>query len=108
MIDLEKDVCKVVKHGLFLVPFKLAYEENQHMCTKLSGSMVSYTNKSDFDDIVHFLTNANNALNDVCYTNEDDGREARVFTDGNDEFQEGDWETRDRKNIEVFCQLLIN
>ena len=101
LLDLEKDICQVQEKGLFLIPLKLTFSESQHMCRKLSGDLVSYTEKSEFEEIVHFLSSSNNVKSNVCFEDSKDAREVNVFTSGTDDFTEGYWETRDRDQIMV-------
>ena len=101
LLDFDKDVCKEEEQGLFLVPLKLSFFESQHMCRKLSGHIVSYTEKSEFDEIVHFLASSNNVKSSVCFEDNEDAREVNIFTSGTDEYSEGLWETRNRDKIKV-------
>lgn len=101
LLNFDKDVCKVEEQGLFLVPLKLSFYESQHMCKKLSGNIVSYTEKSGLDEIVHFLASSNIVKSNICFEDNEDAREVNVFTSGTDEYSEGVWETRERDKIMV-------
>ena len=62
---------------------------------------MSYTDKSEFDEITHFLSNSNNVKSEVCFDDNGDSREINIHTSATDEFAEGQWETRDRRKISV-------
>ena len=100
MLDLEKDVCKSPENGLFMVPHKMSNEESLHFCKKLSGSLVTYRNKTDFDDITYFLSLQNNMNSVGCKYR--GTTYLRVWAGGTDVMQEGLWKTwNTREHIEV-------
>ena len=100
MLDLEKDVCKSPENGLFMVPHKMSNEESLHFCKKLSGSLVTYRNKTDFDDITYFLSLQNNMNSVGCKYR--GTTYLRVWAGGTDVIQEGLWKTwNTREHIEV-------
>ena len=55
MLDLERDVCDNREQGHFLVPHKHTFDEAVHVCRKLSGTLISYTDKAEFDDLISAL-----------------------------------------------------
>ena len=63
---------------------------------------MSYTDKSEFEEITHFLSHSiNNVKSDVCFDNNGDSREINIHTSGTDAYAEGTWETRDKRKISV-------
>ena len=56
VFDYEVDVCSQSQHGLVLVPHKLNFEESLHACAKISGELVSYVDRSRFDQLTHFIS----------------------------------------------------
>ena len=49
MLDLARDVCAPKDRGYFMVPQKLTFEESRHICKKLTGAPISYTDKAEFE-----------------------------------------------------------
>ena len=86
-----------------MVPHKLSFDESIHVCKKLSGTPVTFTNKTTFDDIVHHLSLASNMRASGCVqTLEDGSRSVQVWGGGSDEAREGVWTTWDtNQKIEV-------
>ena len=86
-----------------MVPHKLSFDESIHVCKKLSGTPVTFTNKTIFDDIVHHLSLASNMRASGCaQTLEDGSRSVQVWGGGSDEAREGVWTTWDtNQKIEV-------
>ena len=104
-LDLEKDVCYAPEESLFLVPHKLSYEESLHMCKKLSGRMMSYTNKSEFDNMMRFLSHGSN-MKSVCVEQGEENTNINIWGGGTDAITEGVWETwNTREAIEVVKHL---
>ena len=102
MLDLEKDICHSPDNGLFMVPHKMSYEESLHFCKKLSGNMFSYTNKTDFDDLIYFLSLQNNMKSTGCIEKVEDSNNIEIWAGGTDGFKEGYWETwNSREPIQV-------
>ena len=106
LLDLEKDICKSPDNGLFMVPHKNTYEESLHFCKKLSGSLYSYTNKSDFDDLIYFLSLQNNMKSQGCIEKVEESNNIEVWAGGTDGFKEGLWETwNTREPIQVSINI---
>ena len=86
-----------------MVPHKLSFDESIHVCKKLSGTPVTFTNKTIFDDIVHHLSLASNMRASGCVQVLEDGsRSVQVWGGGSDEAREGVWTTWDtNQKIEV-------
>ena len=103
LLDLENDICSNKENGYFMVPHKLSFDESIHVCKKLSGTPVTFTNKTIFDDIVHHLSLASNMRASGCaQTLEDGSRSVQVWGGGSDEAREGVWTTWDtNQKIEV-------
>ena len=103
MLDLEKDVCANRDLGYFLVPQQVSFDESIHVCQKLSGTPVTFSNKTEFDAIVHFLSGASNMRASACVeTLEDGSTSIQVWGGGTDEAREGVWTSWDgHKEIEV-------
>ena len=76
-----------------MVPHKLTFEESLHACKKLSGSLASYVNKTEFDDIVYFVSLTKNMNSQGCIEKLEDGNNIEVWAGGMDDRQEGLWET---------------
>ena len=96
-------MCSNKENGYFMVPHKLSFDESIHVCKKLSGTPVTFTNKTIFDDIVHHLSLASNMRASGCaQTLEDGSRSVQVWGGGSDEAREGVWTTWDtNQKIEV-------
>ena len=103
MLDLEKDVCANRDLGYFLVPQQVSFDESIHVCQKLSGTPVTFTNKTEFDGIVNYLSGASNMRASACVeTLEDGSTSIQVWGGGTDEAREGVWTSWDgHKEIEV-------
>jgi hypothetical protein len=66
-LDLEKDICASRDSSFILIPFPLKKEPYaEQMCSKLSGSIASYTNKQDLDVMVNFLAKKDNIHENGC------------------------------------------
>ena len=76
-----------------MVPHKLTFEESLHACKKFSGSLASYVNKTEFDDIVYFVSLTKNMNSQGCIEKLEDGNNIEVWAGGMDDRQEGLWET---------------
>ena len=72
------------EQGLFMVPQKLNFQESVHACEKMSGTVASFTQRNEFEDIVHFLSLRQNKRAAACV-----------------EVREGD------SNIQVYIVLLL-
>ena len=108
VLDLERDVCHASERGLFMVPHKLTYEESLHTCKKLSGSLVSYTSKQEFDDLVYFMSLSVNMRSGGCVEELEDGNNIEVWAGGTDAVKEGVWETwNTREAIQVLATCNI-
>ena len=96
ILDLEKDVCANHEKGYFLVPQQLSFDEGVHMCKKLSGSPISYTTKTEFEEIIHHLSLSSNMRAPGCVERLEDGSSSvQVWGGGSDEAREGTWTTWD-------------
>ena len=103
MLDLERDVCASRNQGYFMVPQKLSFLESLHVCNKLTGTPISYVDKTDFNNIVSFLSLSSNMKAAGCVRSLDDGyTQVEVGAGGSDEAREGVWTTWDtEETIEV-------
>ena len=94
--DFEVDVCSQSQHGLVMVPHKLNYRESLHACAKISGELVSYVDRSRFDEITHFISRSGHMNSNECSASSDsDGtrRTIQVYLGGSDMDSEGLWTT---------------
>ena len=90
-----------------MIPQKLTFEESRHICKKLTGAPISYTDKAEFESIVHFLSLASNMRAPGCGERLGDGStNLQVWAGGSDEAREGVWTTWDT-NKEIDVKLLI-
>ena len=89
--------------GYFMVPQQLSFAESVHVCRKLSGAPISYTNTSEFLELVYHLSLASNMRAAGCTeTLEDGSSSVQVWAGGSDEAMEGVWTTWDtRQDIQV-------
>ena len=84
---------------MVVIPHKLSFKESLHMCSKMSGKMKTYINKTELTEILHQLGSpaSMNALE--CSTALDgDTTEIQVYLGGTDEDREGvftTWYTRE-------------
>ena len=102
VLDLEKDVCKSYDHGFLMVPHKQSFTESLHVCKTLSGSLLTYTNKTTFDELIYYLSFSMNMKSQGCVEQSDDSTKISVWGGGNDGIQEGLWETwNTREEIKV-------
>ena len=99
MLDFERDVCHSPDNGLFLVPHKFTYEDSIHTCRKLSGSLITYTNKTDFDDIIYHLSLRNNMKTKGCVDVGEDSTNLVVWAGGLDDITEGTFETWNKREL---------
>ena len=102
ILDLEKDICAGGNTGYFIVPQKNTFDESIHLCKKLSGSVMSYINQTQFEDVVHFAS-YDNILN-IKECTEDSGDDVMIefWSGGTDQDEEGSWITWDNNQpIEV-------
>ena len=76
-----------------MVPKKFDFEESLHVCEKLSGNVISYTNKTDFDRFVNFLSSSRNMKSSDCIEQVKDANKIMTWGGGSDEVSEGDWKT---------------
>ena len=91
-----------------MVPHKLTFEESLHTCKKLSGSLASYVNKTEFDDIVYFVSLTKNMNSQGCIEKLEDGNNIEVWAGGMDDRQEGLWETwntREPIKVQIFNKI---
>ena len=86
-----------------MVPQKVSFLEAHHVCKKLTGTPISYVDKTDFNNIVSFLSLSSNMKAAGCVRTLDDGyTQVEVTAGGSDEAKEGVWTTWDTNNkIEV-------
>ena len=101
-------MCHNPDQGLFMVPHKLTFEESLHTCKKLSGSLASYVNKTEFDDIVYFVSLTKNMNSQGCIEKLEDGNNIEVWAGGMDDRQEGLWETwntREPIKVQIFMAI---
>ena len=90
-----------------MVPQKLTFEESRHTCKKLTGAPISYTDKTEFEAIVHFLSLSSNMRAPGCGERLEDGStNLQVWAGGSDEAREGVWTTWDT-NKEIDVTLII-
>ena len=103
MLSLERDVCAFMDTGYFMVPQAVSFEESFHMCKKVSGTPISFANKTDFLSIVHYLSKASNMRTPGCVELVEDGStQVEVWGGGSDADREGTWTTWDtQQEIEV-------
>ena len=102
ILDLEKDVCNKRERGLFMVPQKLNFQESLHVCKKLAGKVITYTDRDEFDDIVYFLSLTPNMRSSACIDIKESSSLLQVWAGGSDEQVEGVWTTYDNNtSIEV-------
>ena len=94
-LDLEKDICNTRERGLFMVPQKLNFQESLHVCKKLAGKVISYTDRDEFDDIVYFLSLTPNMRSPACIDIKESSSLLQVWAGGSDEQAEGVWRTYD-------------
>ena len=107
VLDLERDVCAPKDRGYFMVPQKITFEESRHICKKLTGAPISYTDKAEFESIVHFLSLSSNMRAPGCGERLGDGStNLQVWAGGSDEAREGVWTTWDT-NKEIDVTLII-
>ena len=91
-----------------MVPHKLTFEESLHTCKKLSGSLASYVNKTEFDNIVYFVSLTKNMNSQGCIEKLEDGNNIEVWAGGMDDRQEGLWETwntREPIKVQIFMTI---
>ena len=84
MLDLERDVCDNREQGHFLVPHMHTFDEAVHVCRKLSGTLISYTDRAEFDDLIYFLSRASNQRASQCALH-------GAWAGGSDRGNEGVW-----------------
>ena len=90
-LDLEKDICSSQDSSLILVPFPLKKEPYaEHMCSKLSSTIASYTNRQDLDVMVNFLANKDNLFENGCTKKVADVDDKYIITIGVDGKLRGD------------------
>ena len=66
-LDLEADICASQDLSFLLLPFPLKKEPYaEHMCSKLSSYVASYTNNQDLDVIVNHLANKDSLNENEC------------------------------------------
>ena len=95
MLDLEKDICNTREEGLFMVPQQLNFEESLHVCKKLSGKVISYSERDEFDDLVYYLSLTNNMRTSACTEDKESSSLLQVWAGGSDEEVEGIWRKYD-------------
>ena len=92
LLDLERDVCPRRNSSLLLVPQRMSFTEGLRLCRKLSGEMVSYTERRHFEELTHFMAKTANSFSDQCSSAKEAGaREVQVYLAGQDEDREGEW-----------------
>ena len=95
MLDLERDVCNKRAEGLLLVPQKLSIQESLHVCRKLSGQVVSYSQLEGFKELVFFLSLSRNMRASACSEASGASRVLQTWGGGSDLFEETVWRTYD-------------
>ena len=93
MLDLERDVCNTREEGLLLVPQKLSFQESLHVCRKLSGQVVSYSQLEGFKEIVFFLSLSPNMRASSCSEASGASRVLQTWGGGSDLYEETVWRT---------------
>ena len=92
-----------------MVPQKLNFQESLHVCKKLAGKVISYTDRDEFDDIVYFLSLTPNMRSSACIDIKESSSLLQVWAGGSDEQVEGVWRTYDNNtSIKVIffqCQI---
>ena len=106
-LDLEKDICNTRERGLFMVPQKLNFQESLHVCKKLAGKIISYTDRDEFDDIVYFLSLTPNMRSSACIDIKESSSLLQVWAGGSDEQVEGVWRTYDN-NTSIKVNIFFN
>lgn len=87
---MERDVCRPTATSLVLVPLKMTFFTGSHVCTKLSGRMAEYTEKSRFGEITHFLTGPGQTSSSACSSQWGEAdRQVQTFLGGTDIEDEG-------------------
>ena len=105
MLDLERDVCDNREQGHFLVPHKHTFDEAVHVCRKLSGTLISYTDKAEFDDLIYFLSRASNQRASQCFFTETEKPYMTAWAGGSDRGNEGVWTSWNTKTDIKVCSL---
>ena len=101
-LDLEKDVCNMREQGLFMVPQQLSYKESVHSCNKMAGTVASFTQRQEFEDIVHFLSLRQNMRASACVEEMEDGSSLlQVWAGASDQEVEGVWRTHNNSVVNV-------
>ena len=101
-LDLEKDVCNMKEQGLFMVPQQLNFQESVHSCKKMSGRPASFTQRQEFEDIVHFLSLRQNMQASACSEAREDGSSLlQVWAGASDQEVEGVWRTHNNSVVNV-------
>ena len=103
MLDLERDVCNMREEGLLMVPQKFSFQESLHVCRKLSGQVLSYTDNKGFQEIIHFLSLSQNMKASGCSEAEGSSRTLHIWGGGSDKEEETVWRTYDT-NIDIKVQ----
>ena len=89
---------------MMMVPHKLSFKESLHTCSKLSGKMMTYINKTEFTEILHHLGSPANMNARECSTAlSSDTNEVQVYLGGTDDDTEGvftTWYTRQLIKVE--------
>ena len=95
IVDFERDVCANSDNGLLMVPQKMSFGESVHTCKKLSGNVITYKDKSRFDEFVYFLSASRNIKSSACMEPLEETKQIEVWTGGSDAVSEGKWTTWD-------------
>ena len=91
-----------------MVPHKQSFTESLHVCKTLSGSLLTYTNKTAFDELIYYLSLSINMKSQGCVEQSDESTKISVWGGGNDGIQEGLWETwNTREEIKVSVKNII-
>ena len=93
ILDLEKDICAGGETGHFIVPQKNTFAESQHLCKKLSGSVMSYINQTQFGEVVHMASHENILNIKECTEAMGDDVMIEFWSGGTDQEEEGTWVT---------------
>ena len=101
-LDLERDVCSMRERGLFMVPQQLGFQESVHSCNKMSGTVASFTQRDEYEDIAHFLSLRQNMRASPCVEDREGGSKfMQVWAGASDEEVEGVWRTDNNSVVNV-------
>ena len=78
-----------------MVPQQLNFQESLHVCKKLSGKVISYSERDEFDDLVYYLSLTNNMRASACTEDKESSSLLQVWAGGTDAEVEGIWRKHD-------------